>query len=166
MPTLKVKKNEAANEPAVTHPISSGSGGGGASNLKRPSSASVPKSKRAKTVDSRGLVRVSKQDLFTKIAPEQRLAAEAAVLHILNDEQRIKDVEDSASAVGVTIDDDVVLFPNRMEADALSLPFGPKSKESSPPWLSHRYDHRTCNDCATRQVGAKERNQERAECVC
>jgi hypothetical protein len=39
MPTLKVKKHPTANEPAATHPevpMSSGSGGGGASNLKRP----------------------------------------------------------------------------------------------------------------------------------
>jgi len=137
MPRLKVKKNGTASEAAATHPevqTSSGGGGAGASNLKRPSSTSVPKSKRAKALDSSVLVRVSKQDLFTKIAPERRLAAEAAVLHILHDEQRINDVECSGSAVAATIDDDVVLFPNRMEADAsLSDPHGPKSKESSPP---------------------------------
>lgn len=140
IPTLKVKKAATVSEAAATHPevrevsISSGAGGGGAHHLKRPSITSVPKSKRAKASDSSGLARVNKQDLFAKIAPERRLAAEVAVMHILNDEPQFKDVEDSASAFAPKIDDDVVLFPLRMEADAsLSLSSGPKSKESTPP---------------------------------
>jgi len=140
MATARVKKNTlTTSEAAVANtevPVTSAGGGSGASNLKRPSSTIVSKSKRLKASDS--LVRVSKQDLFAKIAPERRLVAEAAVLHILNDDSQCitdivnsgPDVEDVAANDVPMIDDDIVL-PHKMEGGATSsYPSGPKPDDS------------------------------------